>query len=56
MGLAQSATFFAQSCWFPVWRDEGVKWRDWMKEERRGGMSGDERSQRRGEQTDRYGN
>lgn len=27
-----------------------------MKEERRGGMSGDERSQRRVEQTDRYGN
>lgn len=27
-----------------------------MKEERRGGLSGDERSQRRGEQTDRYGN
>lgn len=27
-----------------------------MKEERQGGMSGDERSQRRGEQTDRYGN
>lgn len=42
--------------WFPVGRDQGAKWRDWMKEERRGGMSVDERSQRRGEQDDRYGN
>lgn len=44
------------SCWFPVQGEEGVNWTDWIKEERRGGMSGDERSQRRGEQTDRYGN
>ena len=33
-----------------------VKWRNGMKAERRGGMSGDERSQQRVEQTDRYGN
>lgn len=32
----------AYSCWFPVQRDEGVKGRDRMKEERRRGMSGDE--------------